>query len=86
MLESTMEGIGSRGIVVQGRKGRFVEGRRSILKSFTTEGHRPVCVFPPGSLRFYVPRVAQFESAVQIRRCTSAKAKYTTETDREQVV
>ena len=38
------------------------------------------------SLPLAVPRVVQFESAVQIRRCTSAKAKYCTETDSEQVV
>ena len=38
------------------------------------------------SAAFLVPRVVQFESAVQTRRCTSAKAKYCTETDSEQVV
>ena len=38
------------------------------------------------SATFLVPRVVQFESAVQTRRCTSAKAKYCTETDSEQVV
>ena len=44
MLESAVEGIGSRGIVVQGQEGRLVAVGRSILKSFTMEGYRPVLV------------------------------------------
>jgi hypothetical protein len=74
MLESAVEGIGSRGIVVQGPRGRHVV--RSIVKESTTvEGERPVssvrtCLNSPRT-----PRVAQFDSAVQTGRCTSAKAK-----------
>ena len=50
------------------------------------EGYSPVTSYAHSPPCLAVPRVVQFESAVQNRRCTSAKAKYCTETDSEQVV
>lgn len=90
-LESAAEGTGSCGIVVQGPR-----GETHLRRSQTN--HTGPCDRGGRTSRIGLyarvwgrrsprtPRVAQFDSAVQSRRCTSAKAKYRTKTDSEQVV
>ena len=65
MLESAAEGTGSCGIVVQGPRGGATV-RRSALESATKEGESPVTSVRVVLLSPRTPRVAQFDSAVQI--------------------
>ena len=86
MLESYLKRTQRVGIVVQGpsRKGCGV-GRR-LLERYTVEGYSPVCLNAHIHQPCLIPRVGQFGNAALIRWYTSAKAKYWSETDSEQVV
>lgn len=87
MHKSAAEKIGSRRIVVLGLGCKALAHWNKRSEKFHHRGlSSRACPMFLGQLRFLVPKVAQFESAVQTRRCTSAKAKYCWQFDSEQVV
>ena len=85
--ESMVEITGNHGIVVLGPGWTALAQWSKRPEKFHRRGLSSrayplfLCQLP-----FLVPQVAQFESAVQTRSCTSAKAKYCREFDSEQVV